>query len=155
MTSSNPDALSLTQALPLMEERLSRGQTVSFLPHGTSMLPLIRSDLDRITLAPLPKTLRRYDLPLYRRENGQFVLHRIVSSGEPYTMCGDNQVYPETGIRREQMIGIVTEFSRNGRKFSVTHPLYRLYCILWCGSRPLRKILRRIRSRITRLLHCS
>ena len=68
----------LDELMPLISERLSAGGSVRFSPHGTSMLPMLKDGRDQVVLSPLPDKLKKYDLPLYRRENGQYVLHRIV-----------------------------------------------------------------------------
>ena len=143
-------ALALSQLMPLIRERLDSGQSVTFSPRGTSMLPLLRQGEDSVTLSPLPETLRKYDLPLYQRESGQYVLHRIVKAGETYTCIGDNQFEFETGLRHDQMIALVTAVTRNGKRVEVSHPAYRLYCRVWTASRPLRRFVRRGMSLLRR-----
>lgn len=107
------------------------------------MLPMLREGIDSIVLSPLPEKLRKFDLPLYQREDGKYVLHRIIDAGNTYICMGDNQFVPEPGLRREQMIGIVTAFYRGERKHTVTEAPYRLYCRFWHYSRPLRHFWRR------------
>lgn len=138
--------------MPLIRETLSGGKTVKFSPRGISMLPMLRQGLDSVILSPLPKTLKRYDLPLYQRDNGSFILHRIVAVGETYTCIGDNQFELETGIREDQMIALVTAFTRDGRQISVTDPVYRLYCRFWHYSRGIRHFYRRAKGWLRRHL---
>ena len=88
------------------------------------MLPM----LDSVELSKAPPKLKKYDIPLYRRNNGQYVLHRIVDVGETYTCIGDAQFVKECGIRDEQIIAVVTSFNRDKRCYSVTSPVYRIYC---------------------------
>lgn len=133
----------LDNLMPLFRERLAAGQLVRFSPRGISMLPMLRQGIDTVTLAPVPRKLRKYDLPLYQRDDGHYVLHRVVRSGETYTCIGDNQFVYEPGLRHDQMIALVTGFSRGEREYSVTHPGYRLYCRVWHYSRPLRHFWRR------------
>lgn len=133
----------LETLMPLIRERLSAGQSIRFSPRGSSMLPMLREGVDSIVLSPLPEKLRTFDLPLYRREDGKYVLHRIVRVGETFTCMGDNQFTPEPGLRREQMIGIVTAFYRDEKKHTVTELPYRVYCRLWHYSRPVRHFWRR------------
>ena len=135
--------LPLEQLMPLIQDQLSAGKSVCFSPKGTSMLPMLRQGIDSVVLSPLPDKLKKYDLPLYQRKNGQYVLHRIVSADNTYTCIGDNQFQFETGLTHDQMIGVVTAFSRGKRDWKVTHPLYRLYCRFWHISRPLRHLWRR------------
>ncbi len=153
MDSWKTKALRLEELLPLMEERLAAGQSLRFSPRGSSMLPMLREGRDSVVLSPLPEKLKKYDLPLYRREDGQFVLHRIVKAGESYTCMGDNQFEPEPGLCRSQMIALVTAFSHDGREHSVREPGYALYCRLWYHSRHLRRMLGCVKRTVKKILH--
>ncbi len=133
----------LDALMPLFREQLDMGQNVRFSPRGVSMLPMLREKIDSVVLSPLPERLKKYDLPLYQRENGQYVLHRIVEAGETYTCMGDNQFTPERGVERGRMIAVVTAFYRGDREIKVTDMGYRLYCRIWHYSRPLRHFWRR------------
>lgn len=148
----NKRVVSLEDMLPLMQERLAEGYSVTFSPRGVSMLPMLREGLDTVTLSPLPKRLKKYDLPLYRRENGQYVLHRIVKAGQTYTCMGDNQFQAENGVRQEQMIALVTAFARGQKEYSADAFGYRLYCRFWHYSRFPRRILRGVKRRLKRML---
>ena len=129
----------MEEIMPLIREVLSVGQSVRIYPMGTSMLPLLRQGVDSVVLSPITERLRKYDIPLYQRDNGKYVLHRIVEAGAVYTCLGDNQYSPELGIRDDQLIAVVTAFYRGERKCSVTNPGYRLYCRIWYHTRHLRK----------------
>lgn len=134
---------SLDELMPLIRERLASGQSIRFLPRGISMLPMLRQGIDSVTLSPLPEKLKKYDLPLYQRDNGKYVLHRVTAVGETYTCMGDNQFAPETGLRQDQMIALVTAFTRGEKEYRVTDFSYRLYCRVWHYSRPVRHFWRR------------
>ena len=129
--------------IPLMQEQLACNQSVRFTPTGTSMLPMLRHGVDTVVLSPVPERLKKYDLPLYRRDSGQYVLHRVIAAGSTYTCMGDNQFVPEPGLRQDQMIGLVTAFTRGGKEYSVHHPGYRLYCRVWYHTRHWRHFWRR------------
>lgn len=133
----------LDALVPLIQESMERGQSVRFSPRGISMLPMLRQGIDSVVLSPLPETLQKYDLPLYRRENGKYILHRIIGAGDTYVCIGDNQFVYETGVKREQMIALVTGFYRGDKYHSVEEKSYRLYCRFWHYSRPLRHFWRR------------
>jgi hypothetical protein len=139
----NERCVGLEELMPLIRRQLEQGQPVKFSPRGTSMLPMLRQGRDSIVLSPVPAKLKKYDLPLYRRDNGQYVLHRVIRVGDAYTCMGDNQFVPELGLRHEQMIGLVTAFCRDEKEIPVTNIAYRLYCRLWHFSRPLRHLWRR------------
>ena len=137
----------LDAVMPLIREQLAAGGTVTFSPRGVSMLPMIRQGKDSVTLSPVKGRLKKYDLPLYMRDSGQYVLHRIVRVGETYSCIGDNQYLIEPGVRHDQIIGVVSSFSREGRNVKVTAPSYWLYCRLWSLRRSIRLILKRILRR--------
>jgi len=130
----------------MMREVLSRGGTVCFTPQGISMKPMLRGGVDTITLSPSPPRLRKYDLPLVLRDDGTYVLHRVVrkSKNGLYTLCGDNQYALEKGVRHDQVVGVVTAFVRGGRAVSCGNFLYKLYCRLWSGTRLARRVFFRV-----------
>lgn len=135
--------MEMKHLVPLFQERLEAGQNVRFSPRGVSMLPMLRQGIDSVVLSPVPERLKKYDLPLYQRDNGKFVLHRIIAAGETYTCMGDNQFQPEPGLRQDQMIAVVTSFTRGDREISCRAWHYRLYCRFWHYSRPVRHFWRR------------
>lgn len=144
-------AVHLKELLPQMEAAFAQGESIRIIPQGTSMLPMVRPGIDSVTLSPVPEKLRKYDLPLYRRKGGQFVLHRIVKVGQTYTCIGDNQLGVERGLRHDQMLALVTAFRRGEKEIPVTALSYRIYCRVWHWSRPLRRVWRSVRWRIRRI----
>lgn len=145
--STNLDAV-----MPLMLEQLKNGGSFRFGPHGTSMMPMIRQGKDSVTVSPIVGRLKKYDLPFYRRDNGQYVLHRILKvTPEGYTCIGDNQFAYERGVRDDQLIGYVTSFYRQDKEIKVTSLSYRLYCRFWHYTRLPRRLWRGIRFRIGQL----
>lgn len=142
----------LEQLLPLIEEKLGQGQSVRFMPMGVSMMPMLRQGKDSVVLSPAPKQLKKYDLPLYRRDNGKFVLHRIVKVDDTYTCIGDNQFQLENGIRQDQVIALVSAFCRGNREISVEKLGYKIYCRTWHWSRGLRHFWRRGKNFLRRHL---
>ena len=143
----------MEQLIPVIQECLQAGQGVRFYPRGISMLPMLRQDIDSVWIEPIRKPLRKYDLPLYRRDDGKYVLHRIVGVGETYTCMGDNQIAPEPGLRHDQMLAVVTAFYRGDKYIPVTNPAYRTYCHIWVGLLPLRKFLVRVKAKLRRIWH--
>ena len=152
MDSFHNQDVTLEALMPLIRERLAAGQSVQFSPRGSSMLPMLRQGIDTVTLSPLPEKLKKFDIPLYQRSSGQYVLHRIVSVSDTITCIGDNQVDCETGLRREQMIAVVTAFTRGTRKYTTGYLPYRIYCHFWHDTRPVRKIWRQCKSWLKRYL---
>ncbi len=124
---------------PVVEELIRGGGQVKITVTGNSMYPMLRDRADSVVLTAPPQKLKRFELPLYRRENGKYVLHRILKiKNGMYTMCGDNQTTLENDVAREQIVAVAKEFCRNGKTISCTNPLYRLAAALWGVLRPFR-----------------
>lgn len=129
---------------PLIEEVLKNGGTATLTVTGSSMWPMLRHQVSRVRLGPIDG-LKKGDLPLYRRDSGAYVLHRILSV-EPdgsYICCGDNQWHLERGLRQDQMIAVVTDFCRKGDEHWVSGNdwKYRLYARIWMAVCPLRRYI--------------
>ncbi|MBR2916774.1 MAG: S24/S26 family peptidase [Clostridia bacterium] len=137
--------ITLIEMLPLIEEKINLGGNVVFKPQGVSMLPLIRPGKDSVVLSKGTLPLKKYDLPLYRRRDGSFVIHRVVGFGKrnSYIMCGDNQYKKEYGIKDEDIIGLVTGIYKGKRLIKVSSLLYKFYISLIVLARPFKHFLRR------------
>ncbi|MBO5270612.1 MAG: S24/S26 family peptidase [Clostridia bacterium] len=142
---------SMDDLMPLIRERLAAGQSVKLSPRGVSMRPMLREGLDSVTLSQPPTRLKKYDIPLYLREDGTYVLHRVVRVGETYTCIGDNQFVKEHGIPHERVIAVVTAFTRGGKSRSVGAISYRIYCRFWHFTRFPRRAYRGVIRRVRRL----
>ena len=135
--------VTMDDLMPLFRERLVAGQSIRFSPRGVSMLPMLRQGIDSVTLSPAPEKLKKYDLPLYQRDDGKYILHRVLKADDTYTCIGDNQFVFEYGVRHNQIIAVVTSFNRGDREIPVTAMTYQLYCHFWHYSRPMRRFWRR------------
>lgn len=120
---------------------------------GDSMMPLIKQGRDVLIIQKTDGRLKKYDVPLYQRDSGQYVLHRILKVREKdYVICGDNRWQKETGITDRHIIGVLTGIIRNGREISVRDLSYRIYVHLWCDFFPIRAFLIRARNFLKRRL---
>lgn len=92
-----------------------------FTNTGGSMMPLLRQHRDLLIIAPPPKgRLKLWDVLLYKRDNGQYIMHRVLwVRRHDYVMCGDNQWYPEVGISDRHIIGVLEAVNRDGKVFTV------------------------------------
>lgn len=97
-----------------VREAIAQGETILISGTGTSMEPLIRADRDKVLLAPLPdRPLLAGDIVLYRRQNGQTVLHRICRvRKDSYDMLGDGQLWIEQRVTKEQILAFAREVRR-------------------------------------------
>lgn len=137
----------LADAIDVIQEVLDGGGEFRLYPRGVSMLPLIRQERDSVVLkkrADLSEApVRKHEIAFYRRESGQFVLHRVMRAEKDgtYTMCGDNQLDLERGIRREQIIGYVAGIYRKDKPLPMNGLSYRTYTLFW-NCMPLRHCIK-------------
>lgn len=149
---NNKKLTSIDDMIPLMAERIENGGSVSFTPMGISMQPMLRHGADSVVLIAKPDRLKKYDVIFYRRDNGKYILHRIISAKEPYICIGDNQFKKEKGIRSDQIIAVVSSFKRGGKEYSVKDTGYKIYCRIWHYTRPVRRAYRFVRHAAGRVL---
>ncbi|MBO5896314.1 MAG: S24/S26 family peptidase [Clostridia bacterium] len=115
----------LETLLPFIEEAFERNQKFKIPITGTSMNPLLYQGRDFVFIEKPVFPLEIGDIPLYRRDDGAFVLHRIVGKDvKGYTLSGDNQFLLEQGITDDHVIGVVTSMCIDGSLIEVTDPDY-------------------------------
>ncbi|MEE1042924.1 MAG: hypothetical protein UH854_03065 [Clostridia bacterium] len=124
-------------AVPVLDE----GRSVKFTVVGNSMYPIFRSDVERVTVKKVD-IIKKYDVILYRRDSGDYVLHRVIGRGKTgYKLCGDNQLVVEYPVRDDAVIAVMTSFERNGKEVSSDCLWYKMYSFIWCLFIPLRPFI--------------
>ncbi len=117
--------VNMATLLPFIEEAFERNQKFKIPITGTSMNPLLVQGRDFVFIEKPVLPLEVGDIPLYRRDDGAFVLHRIVDkSVKGYTLSGDNQFLLEYGITDEHIIGVVTSMCIDGKLVDINDPDY-------------------------------
>ncbi len=98
----------------LLAETVFRGERLTVSGCGNSMAPFICEQTDRVVLAPLTKRTRKAgNICLYKRPNGQLVMHRICRiHGGLCDMRGDNQLYIEHDVAQCQLLAQVVQVIR-------------------------------------------
>ncbi len=131
------------ELMPLIEDSFRQGLTVTLPITGNSMRPLFSHKRDSVVLSACdPHSLKRGDVPLYQRDNGQYVLHRIVRVDEDsYTLTGDAQWELEVGLPKENVLAVMTAFIRKGKAIDCHTFGYRVYVTVWMRLRPLRPMI--------------
>jgi len=138
---------------PIITEKLNAGATVTIQPRGTSMLPLIRQGQDEVILKKPTGRLKKYDVPFYKRESGQFVLHRIVKVRKnDYVLCGDNQTEYEYNITDDMILAVVDAIIRDGKTINVTDKENLAYCKKHLLKTKKRRLLGKIKKVIKFIL---
>ncbi len=127
------------------------GQLV-FTPGGTSMNPILRHHQCPVIIkaADDRTKLKKYDIPFYRRDNGQFVLHRIIGKNKDgFICCGDGQTAPEYGVREDMIFGILVGYYKGDKYIDVKrNTRYKIYSRFWVAIRPIRRVFAKLRSTV-------
>lgn len=127
----NIHRLPMEELIPLVKLQLENGARAQLTVTGYSMMPMLRNRRDRVELIPAGEQCHAGDVALYCRDNGQYVLHRIVAcTPNGYICCGDNQAMREP-VRHDQLLAVVDAFVRKGKRCEVTDLGYRMYTAIW------------------------
>ena len=110
-----------------IEQELERSGRIIQTIVGNSMEPMLHNRESVVVIECFDGILKRGDIPLYKRPNGEYVLHRILRVRErDYIIRGDNCLRKEI-IPHEMVIGVTTGFYKNGTKIPLTDEKYRRY----------------------------
>ncbi|HBF14394.1 MAG TPA: hypothetical protein DDW30_01665 [Clostridiales bacterium] len=121
---------------------------------GCSMRPMLRNRRDRVIVLPIgDERLKKYDLPLYRRPDGKYILHRIIGVRDgKYVIRGDN-TYAKEYVPDAWVLGYVSEFYRGKRHVLSTARSYRFYACVWNLIYPVRHLFHIGRTCAARVWH--
>lgn len=143
--------VSMEELAPVIDECLSAGGTFRLTVTGCSMTPTFWPGRDSVILAA-PHKIKIHDVILYLRDDGTYVLHRVIGiKNGCFVLCGDNQYTPERGIRRDQVIAVVNGFYRNNKYIGKKNIPYRFIVFLWCISLSARPVISKAFYKMRRL----
>ena len=119
-------AIPMEELMPLLQLQMDTAGSAVLPVTGYSMLPMLHHRKDTVVLEPVSETPKKGDLMLYKRDNGAYILHRILKKKpQHYICCGDNQLKKEQ-VRPDQMLAVVTAFTRKGKQYTRQSRGYRL-----------------------------
>lgn len=142
----------MADLLPFIEEAFSKDMTFKIPITGTSMNPFLVEGRDYVLIEKPSLPLEIGDVPLYRRDNGTFVLHRVVDKTEKgYVMCGDNQFILEKDIEDKHIIGVMCTVCRDGKTFNVDDEEYIKLRNKYVSNVKTRYPVRRLKYKLYRM----
>lgn len=110
-----------------IEKELDRTGILLQTTVGDSMEPMLKNRENIVVLKKTDGILRKHDLPLYKRPNGKYVLHRIIKVRKnDYIVCGDNRWKTEI-VPHGWVIACATGYYKNGSFISVNDKGYCKY----------------------------
>ena len=119
------------------------------------MDPVLHHRKSTVVIERAERPLKKYDVALFRRPAGEYVLHRVVKvKRKEYLICGDNRIYREP-VPKEWILGVMTGFypDESGCFISCDDKKYRRYIRTWefrYGIRWVKALPGRIRRKVFR-----
>lgn|GEM_PF-247055 len=146
--------ITLSEAHELIEEVLNNAGEIVLTVMGNSMFPMLRHGRDRVCIVKAKdNALKKYDILLFIRDDGKYILHRVVGvKPDGYVVIGDNQYVKEYPVKHSQVIGVVKSFWRNGKYTSCDAFFYNVYVRFWSWTFFIRLILHKGKLLCKRLI---
>ncbi|MDE6834872.1 MAG: S24/S26 family peptidase [Ruminococcus sp.] len=139
-----------------IEQELNRTGRILRTTVGVSMEPMLKNRKNIVILVKAENLLKKYDVALYKRPNGQYVLHRVLKVREKdYIICGDN-CWKKEVVPHEWVLAYMSGFYKNGRLIYPDNEKYQKY-IKTIGIRRkklwLKAMIKAVIRRIKRIFH--
>ncbi len=122
---------------------------------GVSMLPMLKTGRDTVVIEQKQNRLSPLDVALYKRGDGAYVLHRVLSVTEDgYIIRGDN-CYADEIVPEYAVLGVLREFYQKDKHILCTDEKYLSYVRKRLKTYPCRRrrvlFKRKIRAFLSRI----
>ncbi len=118
----------LSELEPFIREVIETGAEFPLKTNGMSMYPMLGDGTDTVFLIRVTGELDVGDIPLYKRNDGQYILHRVVAKeNDGYVTRGDNQAISEHGVLHSQIIAVVCAYQKGNKRIELTDKDYLKY----------------------------
>ena len=135
----------------IIERELEIHGSYASTTRGTSMRPLFKTGRDMVIIKPITRPLRKYDVVLYTGAHNHYTMHRIIGiKNGHYVIRGDN-TYKKEYVPADNIIGVLAEFNRRGKRGSVEDKSFRFYSRFWHYLYPVRHICHKIRCVLSKI----
>lgn len=125
-----------------LRDLVNEGKECRLLISGSSMAPFLVHERDSIIFSKPQRELQRGDMVFYQRENGQFVMHRILHvKPEGLYIVGDAQTEIEGPVNPSQVFAVVTKAQRKGKWIGPGDFWWWFFRTVWLRLVPVRKII--------------
>jgi hypothetical protein len=113
-----------------IEDLLLAEGFITFKVTGKSMEPMLRNNLDLVTIVKKESCMRcqENDVVLYKKGR-KLILHRIirVKPNDLYDIMGDNCSTIDKDVKGTDVIGVMNDFKRNGVIYNIYNSQYQDY----------------------------
>ena len=126
----------------MLRDLVNEGKECRLLISGSSMAPFLVHERDSILFSKPDRELRRGDMVFYQRDNGQFVMHRILHvKPEGLYIIGDAQTEVEGPVKPEQVFARVTKVNRKGKWIGPGNFWWWFFSTVWLRLFPIRRLI--------------
>ncbi len=120
---------------------LEKKGVIAFVPGGNSMWPTLKNKGQSVIIEKKTARLNKYDVGFFIRDNGAYVLHRVIEVlPDGYMMIGDSQFNTEKATE-DQVFGVMKGFYVGEKYISCDDEKYIKKVKKWFK----RKFIRRLR----------
>ena len=121
------------------------GKTVSTIVSGGSMIPFLGSNRDYAFLETPKRPLKKGDIVLFERKNGDYILHRIKSiKKDGLYLLGDRQYKPEGPLNPSCVRCVVVSVKRKNKILTPENIIWKFYSKIWLNVVFLRPFIFKI-----------
>lgn len=146
---NNVKTLPAEVLLPQLMALLEHADAVPLTVTGSSMTPFLQPERDTVYLKKPDAPVKPGDIVLYKRKNGQYILHRVYGlAPDGLQLIGDGQTGIEPGVAPESVLAVACAVRRKGKLLRPGHPVWFFYQRLWLNMIPLRPRFRGLMRRI-------
>ena len=122
-------------------EIAENGKSVSTIVSGSSMAPFLASNRDYVFLEKPKRPLKKGDIVLFQRENGDYILHRIKKLDTiGCYLIGDRQTKLEGPVPVSAVRCVVTSAKKNGKIITPKSLSWKFYEKVWINLIFLRPV---------------
>ena len=120
---------------------------------GDSMAPMLCHHRNTVVLRTPKGRAKLYDVILFHRPDGRYVLHRVIRvTEEGYITRGDNRRKNDAPVPEEQLLAVLDGYYKKKKLISSTSRRYRLYVALWGRPNLIRLSYQVLRDVVRRLV---
>lgn len=134
-----------------LERSLKENGIYVTMTKGNSMNPMLVEGRDKVVVVPPEFPLKKYDVPVYRKE-GHYTMHRIVKvTTNGYIICGDNRVNLERDVTNNDIVGVLEGFYQGDKYIRCTDDAFLRYGKKAVRTLPIRRIINLVKSVVIKL----
>lgn len=144
--------IDLNEYMPVLIDLINEGKEVPLMASGSSMTPFIVHQRDTIFISKPDQPLKKGDMVFYKRDNGQYVMHRIhhINQSNELFIIGDAQTEIEGPIQQEQVFGIIHKIKRKGKIIQKDSFWWFFFEKIWIRLVPIRRYIIMFYTKLTR-----